>query len=104
MNKELNNFTHCSKLDLIKMYKKSRRDMRRLSRQKVDLEKENAKLKSDFRICEKNADTYYDQLTKAKEIIKNLLILKKDHHGNTDIVWRVEVTEQAEQFIKDMEK
>ena len=41
------------------------------------------------------------QLTKAKEIIKNLLILKNDHYGNTKIEWRVKVTEQAEQFLKE---
>ena len=41
-----------------------------------------------------------DQLIKAKEIIKNLLILKDDHFGNTKMEWRVEVTEQAEQFLE----
>ncbi|MBO7735441.1 MAG: hypothetical protein J6S67_22950 [Methanobrevibacter sp.] len=45
MTKELNNFTHCSKLDLIKMYKKSRRDVRRLSRQKVELKQQIEKMK-----------------------------------------------------------
>ena len=48
MSKEINNFTHCSKLDLIKMYKKSRRDMRRLSRQKVELEQQIEKLKTEL--------------------------------------------------------
>ena len=77
----------------------------------ADLEKKNAELKEtiadiekNFRICESNADTNYDQLTKAKEIIKNLLILKNDHYGNTKMEWRVEVTEQAEQFLKEIEK
>jgi len=37
----------------------------------------------------------------AKEIIKKLLILKNDHFGNTKMEWRVEVTEQAEQFLKE---
>ena len=45
-----------------------------------------------------------DKLEKAKEIIKNLLILKNDHYGNTKMEWRVEVTEQAEQFLKEVEK
>ena len=44
------------------------------------------------------------QLTKATKIIKNLLILKNDHYGNTKMEWRVEVTEQAEQFLKEIEK
>lgn len=41
------------------------------------------------------------ELEQAKEIIKNLLILKNDHYGNTKMEWRVEVTEQAEQFLKE---
>ena len=45
-----------------------------------------------------------EQLEQAKEIIKNLLILKDDHFGNTKMEWRVEVTEQAEQFLKEIEK
>jgi hypothetical protein len=32
--------------------------------------KQIAELERDFGICEKNADTYYDQLTKAKELLK----------------------------------
>lgn len=58
MTKELNNFTHRSKLDLIKMYKKCRRDIRRLSRQKIELEKLleeekklNAEIKARFVKC-----------------------------------------------------
>ena len=43
-----------------------------------ELEKKNKKLESDFRICEKNADTYYDQLTKAKEIILKLYNAGRD--------------------------
>ena len=58
------------------------------------LEKENAELKNNFRICEKNADTYYDQLTKAKEIIKDLLEYSKEHWLYSDI------KKQAEQFLK----
>lgn len=91
MSKELNNFTHCSKLDLIKMYKKSRRDMRRLSRQKVELEKENAELKetlktyngcgdwdNDFHTCRvylqhEELQMYIDQLTKAKVALRNVI-------------------------------
>lgn len=67
------------------------------------LEKENAELESDFRICEQNADTYYDQLTKAKEIIKDLL-------ENTSFICSCEfekareIKEQAEQFLKEIEK
>lgn len=57
------------------------------------LEKENAELESNFRICEKNADTYYDQLTKAREIIKDLLEYSKEHWLYSDI------KKQAEQFL-----
>lgn len=62
------------------------------------LEKKNKKLESDFRICEKNADTYYDQLTKAKEIIKDLLEYGKEHWLYSDI------KKQVEQFLKEIEK
>ena len=85
-----------------------------------ELEKENAELTetlktyngcgdwdNDFHTCRvylqhEELQMYIDQLTKAKEIIKNLLILKDDHFGNTKMEWRVEVTEQAEQFLKEI--
>ena len=41
------------------------------------LREENAKLESDFRICEKNADTYYDQRTKAKELLNEFMRISK---------------------------
>ncbi len=59
-------------------------------------EKENAKLESDFRICEKNADTYYDQLTKAKEIIRNIIRVTWGEGWNYSLDWKV----KAEQFLK----
>lgn len=75
----------------------------------ADLEKENAELKAKNKwyseqVCNKECAEVWGNLTKAKEIIKNLLILKNDHFGNTKMEWRVEVTEQAEQFLKDLEK
>ena len=60
------------------------------------------KLKSDFRICEKNADTYYDQLTKAKEIIKELLDTQYQLDPYRD-VFKTRVL-KAEQFLKEIEK
>ena len=79
----------------------------------AELEKENAELKeSGSVICDRLSERIDEivelkneniglknQLTKAKEIIKNLLILKNDHYGNTKMKWRVKVTEQAEQFL-----
>ena len=84
----------------------------------AELEKENAELKeSGSVICDRLSERIDEivelkneniglknQLTKAKEIIKNLLILKNDHYGNTKMKWRVKVTEQAEQFLKEVEK
>lgn len=68
MTKELNNFTHRSKLDLIKMYKKCRRDIRRLSRQKIELEKLleeekklNAEIKARFVKCNTCTDEMKDK-------------------------------------------
>lgn len=76
-----------------------------------DLEKENAKLEERLELKEETmdyqtdlGDKYAEQLAQAKEIIKNLLILKNDHYGNTKMEWRVKVTEQAEQFLKEIEK
>jgi len=79
----------------------------------AELEKENAELKeSGSAICDRLSERIDEtvelkneniglknQVTKAKEIIKNLLILKNDHYGNTKMEWRVKVTEQAEQFL-----
>ena len=63
-----------------------------------------ADLEKQIEQIEKVSDYNADQLTKATKIIKNLLILKNDHYGNTKMEWRVEITEQAEQFIKEIEK
>ena len=61
-----------------------------------ELEKKNKKLESDFRICEKNADTYYDQLTKAKELLKDV----QGYIENIDDV----LYDEIEQFLKEIEK
>ena len=68
----------------------------------TDLEKENMslietldKLGSDFRICESNADTYYDQLTKAKELIEKVAGMYRYSPRVEEII------EQAEQFLKE---
>ena len=77
----------------------------------TDLEKKNAKLESDFRICEKNADTYYDQLTKAKEIM-NIAIEGIKHWGivgGTERPFEKQAElefnlflEKAEQFLQEI--
>lgn len=71
----------------------------------ADLEKENAELdmkrKAERQIFQGIVEKKNEQLTKATKIIKNLLILKNDHYGNTKMEWRVEVTEQAEQLLKE---
>jgi hypothetical protein len=76
----------------------------RLNNKIADLERENVNLKvgKDINVTTKTEQSM--QLTNAKEIIKNLLILKNDHYGNTKMEWRVKVTEQAEQFISEVEK
>lgn len=65
----------------------------------TDLEKKIAKLESDFRICEKNADTYYDQLTKAKEIIKDLMSFSVQLCDCRHTIDYEKTREQAEQFL-----
>jgi hypothetical protein len=69
-----------------------------------ELENENKKLESDFRICEKNADTYYDQLSKAKEIIKELMSFSVQLCDCRHTVDFEKTREQAEQFLKEIEK
>ena len=73
---------------------------KQLREENAELEKKNKKLESDFRICEKNADTYYDQLTIAKEILKDLLLMTKVEHLED----RYESVADAEQFLKEIEK
>jgi len=77
-----------------------------------ELEKENVELKKKIDEaevkcikgeCPRLKTLENKQFTKAREIIKNLLILKNDHYGNTKMEWRVKVTEQAEQFIREIE-
>ena len=78
-----------------------------------ELETENANLESDFRICEKNADTYYDQLTKAKEImniaiegIKYLGIVggtERPFEKQAEMMFNL-FLDKAEQFLKEIEK
>lgn len=88
----------------------------------VELEKENAELRNNgFTVSamteqqlkvalekgeqlEQENAVLERRIERAKEIIKNLLILKDDHFGNTKMEWRVEVTEQAEQFLTEIEK
>jgi hypothetical protein len=70
-----------------------------------ELEKKNKKLESDFRICEQNADTYYDQLTKAKDHIKKLLdCLKQDTNDPETNYYVCQYMDKAEQFLKEIEK
>lgn len=77
-----------------------------LKKENAELKEENKKWKDEWQEqVQKATDEGYArtlqtiQLTRAKEIIKNLLILKNDHYGNTKMEWRVKVTEQAEQFL-----
>ena len=64
--------------------------------------KQIAELERDFRICEKNADTYYDRLTKAKELLKEFV-----HHYKAKTIYiknMKDLLEQAEQFLSEVEK
>ena len=67
--------------------------------EKSKLIKENAELKENFRICEKNADTYFDNFTKAKGIIKNIIRVTWGEGWNYSLDWKV----KAEQFLEEME-
>ena len=66
------------------------------------LRKENAELESTFRVCKKNADTYYDQLTKAKDLLKEFV---QHYKAKTIYVENMQdLLEQAEQFLSEAEK
>lgn len=74
----------------------------------TDLEKENAELKKLKRECETSLcraeyQYNYEQLTKAKEIIKDLLRLPyaNDWEVYGDVTSHLD---KAEQFIKEIEK
>ena len=81
-----------------------------------ELETENTRLKDCFTCsdCIKVQETIdqnnviqlkeaRDKLKKAKEIIKNLLLLENDKFGQTKLSWRCKVCEEAEIFIKNIE-
>ena len=44
-----------------------------------------------------------DRLTKAVDIIKDLLTLHNDSFGQTKLSWRCNVIDKAEQFLKEVE-
>ena len=75
---------------------------------KEELENKNKKLESDFRICEKNADTYYDLLTKAKELIKSIIEFDVSYEDEEDFERNCKlydkIFEETEQFLKELEK
>ena len=65
------------------------------------MKQERVELENHFRICEKNADTYYDRLTRAKGIIRALLFhLNKDTFA---VIYETqeESIHKAEQFLKE---
>ena len=68
----------------------------RLYKRIADLEKENAELKSGCGMCYRKDK---EQLTKAKEIIKDFLLMAKVEHLKD----RYETVDEAEQFLKDYE-
>ena len=78
----------------------------------AELEKENERLTDELKAeneanengAKKYAEYYFetnDQLTKAKEIIKNCIHILK--HSGTALDWKT-VINQAEQFLKEIEK
>ena len=63
------------------------------------LREENAKLESDFRICEKNADIYYDQRTKAKELLNEFVRISKASDEDFEHDYS-ELIGETEQFLE----
>ena len=54
------------------------------------------KTKEEFKICEQNADTYYDKLQKAKQIIQEFLDLNYSEFTKTNAVFL-----HADKFLKE---
>ena len=54
------------------------------------------KAKEEFRICEQNADAYYDKLQKAKRIIQEFLELNYSEFTKTNAVFL-----HADKFLKE---
>ena len=54
------------------------------------------KANEEFKICEQNADTYYDQLQKAKRIIQEFLDLNYSEFTKTNAVFL-----HADKFLKE---
>jgi predicted RNA-binding protein with RPS1 domain len=83
-----------------------------LEKRIAELEKENAELKEKLKpenclkLLAKEGYIKFtsEQLTKAKEIIKNLLFLHNDKFGSTRLEWRCNVVAEAEQFLNEVEK
>ena len=71
-----------------------------LNQENYKLQKENTELKDDNKVMADNyskmEQKFYDNLTKAKEIIKELL--------DFDFLPDIEIKKQAEQFLKDQEE
>ncbi len=55
-------------------------------------------INEDFKICEQNADTYYDKLQKAKQIIQEFLELNYSEFTKTNAVFL-----HADKFLKESE-
>ena len=54
------------------------------------------KVNEEFKICEQNADTYYDKLQKAKKIIQEFLELNYSEFTKTNAVFL-----HADKFLKE---
>lgn len=69
---------------------------------KEELEKENAGLKETVTKMNNVITKTFSNLTKAKDIIKDLLTLHNDSFGQTKLSWRCNVIDKAEQFLKEV--
>lgn len=73
--------------------------IKELEAQIVSLEKENAELKSIADFQTSRSMNRYFQLTKAKDLIRNLLRVTYGKGWNYNLDWKV----KAEEFLKEME-
>ena len=75
---------------------------KRLEKENAELKEQNSHLYNDLTMTEAENAERKAQLTKAKEIIKNLMLLHK--YKTTDRENEISVFQQAGDFVKEIEK
>lgn len=71
---------------------------RKYEKENTELKEEIADINKNFTLCESNADTYYDLLIKAKELIEDMYDKIPASHSD----YYKDVMDRAKAFIKEV--